>query len=192
MTTPTTQKIPPIIYASLTGPIDQAMVQRVFNSFAVAINGGVKEIHMAMHSAGGTIPDGFALHNYFKAIPIDLRLYNAGTIASIAVIAFLGCKNRYASANATFMVHKSYANASIFTSAAAANASRLRGLTSALEIEDARTRSILKAELAISDDRLDEHLVNELPFDSAEALQCEMISAIKEFVVPPGNMLSNI
>jgi ATP-dependent Clp protease, protease subunit len=168
------------------------MVQRVYQGISVAINGGVRVIHLLFHSNGGIVPDGFALYNYLRTLPIELHAYNAGGVSSIALIAFLGAQHRYASANATFMIHRTYANAALFTSAAAANAARLRGITQSLEIDDTRTRIILKANLTLSDAELDDHLANEIPFDANAALQCGLITAIRDFVPPPGMKLFNI
>jgi ATP-dependent Clp protease, protease subunit len=190
--TPAQQLFPSEIYATLTGPVDQSMVQRVFQAFANAMHGGTKSVHLLFHSTGGTVGDGVALYDYFRSVPIDLRIYNGGSVSSIAVIAFLGAKQRYASAHATFVVHRSYAPSTLFNSAAAANAERLRGIAQGLEIDDARTRAILKANLNLSEEKLEEHLVSELPFDANRALQCGLITAISDFAPPVGTKFFNI
>jgi ATP-dependent protease ClpP protease subunit len=92
------------IYATLASHVDQSMVQRVFQTSAIAINVGVKTIHLLFHSSGGRVADGVVLYNYFRNLPIELHIYNEGSVSSIGVIAFLGAHNRYASANATFMI----------------------------------------------------------------------------------------
>jgi ATP-dependent protease ClpP protease subunit len=190
--TPTQQQLPSEIYASLTGPIDQVMVQRVFQGITVAIQASVKTVHLFFHSNGGTVGDGISLYNYFRALPLELHIYNGGTVSSIAVIAFLGARHRYASTYATFMVHRTYATSALFTSAAAANATRLHALTQGLEIDDTRTRSILQAHIKLSDLELDDRLTNEVPFDANAALQCGLISAVREFEPPTGTKLFNL
>jgi ATP-dependent Clp protease protease subunit len=186
-TAPPSAQLPETIYATLAGTVDQAMIQRVFNSCAIAINGGVKHIHCAFQSAGGMIADGIALYNYFQSLPVDIHFYNAGSVQSIGVIAFLGADHRYASANATFMVHKSRYNPQAPT-----DADRATGMADALKIEDARTRGILEAELSISVAELDRHLTTELPFDAQTALRYGVIHEIRDFDLPPATMLSNI
>jgi ATP-dependent Clp protease, protease subunit len=187
-----TSQLPTTVYVTVTGPIDQAMVQRVFQGFAVAINGGVNTAHVLFHSAGGTVSDGIVLYNYLRTLPLNLYLYNGGAVNSVAVITFLGAQHRYTSAHATFMIHKTYAPSAIFSSAAAANAARLRAITQALEIDDTRTRAILKTHLNLTDERLDDHLTTELPFDATEALQCGLVEAVHEFAPPFGTKLFNI
>lgn len=180
-------QIQPTIYATLAGGIDQATIQRVFQGIAVAINGGVQTLHLLMQSAGGIVADGVALYNYFKNLPLDLHLYNGGGVSSIAVVAFLGARHRYASANATFMIHKTYFNVS-----AATNAARASGMANSLKIDDARTRAILKLHLNITDRRLEKHLVDELPFTAQDAFACGMVTAIQDFSPPAGQKLFNI
>jgi ATP-dependent Clp protease, protease subunit len=184
------QKAPPLpqlIYATVAGPVDQALVQRIFTSFAIATHGGVKTVHSIFQTAGGMISDGVTLYNYFRAIPIDLHLYNTGSVFSIGVIAFLGAKHRYASANATFIIHKSSYNPQT-----PINAERASGMADALKIEDARTRSILESNLTIPSAQLEKHLATELPFDTNAALQCGLIHEIRDFYLPPGHTISNI
>jgi len=168
------------------------MVQRVFQGITVAVNGGATSIHLLFHSNGGSVGDGVVLHNYLKSSPIDLHIYNGGAVSSIAVIAFLGARQRYASANATFMVHKTYAPSGLFNSAAAANAARLRGIAQGLEIDDARTLAILRSNLNLSEEKLEEHLVREIPFDANSALESGLITAIRDFAPPAGCRLFNI
>jgi ATP-dependent Clp protease protease subunit len=190
--TPQAPPLPNVLYATLSGPVDQPMVQRVFQGFSVAINGGVTNIHVLFQSTGGVVGDGIALYNYLKSVPIEVNIYNGGSVASIAVIAFLAGRQRYASASATFSIHRTYANSALFTSSATANAARLRGIAQSLEIDDARTLAIFRANLSLADDSLDNYLTNEIPFDSNAALQAGIITAIREFSPPPGAKLFNI
>jgi ATP-dependent Clp protease protease subunit len=122
-----------------------------------------------------------------RALPIELRLYNAGTISSIAVIAFLGGKHRYAAANATFMIHKSHVSFPTPT-----NPSRLRTAAQSLELDDARTRAILRDRLTMSDQILDDYLANELPFSAQAALDCGLIEQIRDYTPRMGQKIFNI
>src|SRR5689334_8558543 len=127
------KQTPTVVYATLAGQIDQAMVQRVFQGIAVAVNNGVREIHLLFQSLGGGVGEGISLYNYLRTLPIELHIYNAGTLASIAVIAFLGGKHRYASTHATFQIHRTWFNSALLTSPVAANATRLRSVADSLE-----------------------------------------------------------
>lgn len=185
-------QIPTQVYATLAGPIDQAMVQRVFQGLNTAVNGRAQNVHVLLQSNGGSVGDAFAIYGYLRSLPIEVNIYNCGTIASAAVTAFLGAHKRYASAYATFVIHRTFANAALLNSAASANAARLRSLAQAFEIEDARTRAILRTNLSLTDERLDECIINEAPIDATEALNCGLITGIRDFSPPPGQTLYNI
>lgn len=77
------------------------------NGINIATQQGAKRVHLLFQSSGGSVGDGIFLHNFFKNCPIDVAVYNAGTVASIGVVAFLGAKTRIVSKHATFMVHPS-------------------------------------------------------------------------------------
>src|SRR5262245_51143183 len=81
--------LPTEIYATLTGPVDADMVRRVFNGGAVAVNGGIRRVHLLVQSAGGFVGDGVVLYNYLRNLPVEFITYNAGSVLSIAVLVYL-------------------------------------------------------------------------------------------------------
>lgn len=87
---------PDDVYASVAGAVDAQMVQRIFNGFSIALNEGVKTVHLLVHSGGGLIGDGIGIYNYLRKLPLNIVTYNGGTVASIAVILFLAAKTRRA------------------------------------------------------------------------------------------------
>src|SRR6478609_3550932 len=95
---------PKEVFGMFTGPINQAAAQRISNAMTLAINNGVEGIHLLFQSDGGKAGDAIYLFNLFRSLPISLTLYNAGSVASIAVIAYLGAAKRITTSNATFMV----------------------------------------------------------------------------------------
>ena len=97
--------LPPEIYCAFSDGINQASIQRIFNTIGIAGNSNVRHVHILFQSSGGFIADGIALYNYFHGLPIELTLYNAGSVQSIATVAFLGAMHRKASAVSGFHVH---------------------------------------------------------------------------------------
>jgi ATP-dependent Clp protease protease subunit len=180
------------VWATFAGPIDQALVQKVFQTVGVVSTSGIQAVHLLLQSTGGSVGEGVVLYNYFRSIPLDLHIYNGGQVSSIAVIAFLGARNRYASAHSTFTIHRTYASLAMFTSAMGANAERLRSITQALEVDDDRTRAILTSHLRLSAEKLDYHLTNEVPLNAHDALECGLVTAIQEFAPPSGQILYNL
>jgi ATP-dependent Clp protease protease subunit len=100
------RKSRPEVYGIFSGPIDQAGTQRLANGLTTSSANNVKSVHLMFQSQGGGIGEGICLHNLFQSLPFDLTLYNGGSVASIAVIAYLGAKRRKVSAYASFMIHR--------------------------------------------------------------------------------------
>src|SRR5581483_68491 len=102
----TQPSLPPEIFATFCSGIDQASVQRLMNSVAIATQKGVEHVHLLFQSTGGLVADGVCLYNFFKALPLKLTIYNVGSIQSIATIAYLGAQTRIANANSVFAIHR--------------------------------------------------------------------------------------
>lgn len=99
--------LPPEIWCTFSGVINETTLHQIMNSFTAAIAGNVQTVHFVIQSPGGRVAEGVALHNYLVSLPITLITYNAGAVQSAAVLAFLAGKHRTASGTATFMIHKS-------------------------------------------------------------------------------------
>lgn len=178
--------LPPNVYAVFAGPIDQAAIQRIFNGFTTASASGVKSVHLLFQSTGGGIGEGVALYNFFKSLNFDLTLYNAGTIASIAVIAYLGAKHRKTSAHATFMIHRTQ------TTTQYANTETIKTLAEAAIINDKRTEAILREHINMPDDKWNDFDHNDLTFSAEDAVRFGIAEEISDFAPPPGTRLFNV
>jgi ATP-dependent Clp protease, protease subunit len=183
----TAAALPKTVYGMFTGQINQEHLQRIFQGFGAASNSGVVALHAYFQSTGGFVNEGIALYNFFRTLPFELHLYNGGSVASIAAVAFLGAKHRYASANATFMIHKTHMSPPPGT-----NAARLRAFADSIEIDDQRTRAIFDSSLKLEKGVLDQHIETELPFTAAAALTAGIIHKIKDFDPPKDAQIFNI
>jgi ATP-dependent Clp protease protease subunit len=74
---------------TLSGDINSDMVHRVFDAVADMTEDMVTDAHILIQSNGGYVSDGICLYNYLSKLPIRFHFYNAGAVASIAVIVFL-------------------------------------------------------------------------------------------------------
>jgi ATP-dependent protease ClpP protease subunit len=185
-----TVALPQSIYASLGGTIDQTTLQRIFLNLTGATQGGVKEMHLLFQSTGGGIGDGIALYNFFRAYPLDLYIYNGGTVASVAVIAYVGVAlgHRYVSSVGNFMIHKSYAN----SPQGMLNAVKLQAMAASLAADDARIESILKVQTNIPAAHWALHASQDVFFNAQEAVQFGIAHSIREFQVPQGEQIFNV
>lgn len=178
---------PTEIWCTLTGQIDGQLVPRVFQFFSNAVNGGVKTVHLLVHSTGGFVSDGIALYNYLSNLPVNLVAYNPGGVSSIAVIVFLSAKKRIASDTSTFMIHKTHASP-----AAGATAAMLKEVADSLNIDNARTESILHKHLSLPEEKWQMHEHGNLTITSQEAIQFALIHEIGSFCPPPNGPLYNV
>jgi ATP-dependent Clp protease, protease subunit len=185
---PVTAPAPPLApvhaYWTFAGPIGEDAVTRTVRNIPLmmqtAQNG---RLHFLMQSTGGMVGDGLWFHNFFKTCPRDLTVYNAGTLASIAVIAYLGSPKRVANANATFMIHRTTYQPQ------PATATNLKKAARILEIDDGRTEAILRDCANLTEDhwRLLEH--QDLWLTAEEAKAVGIVHEIGDFTPPMGGPL---
>jgi ATP-dependent Clp protease protease subunit len=173
-------------YAVFCGQIDQAAVQRIFQTLTTAIGNRFSHFHLLFQSTGGYVGDGVCLYNFFRSLPIDLTLYNVGSIQSIGVVAYLGAKHRKTSARATFMIHRTFFSPQIATSHS------LKASLEALSLDDARTESILRDHLRLPEEKWNALKSEDLFFSGEEAIRLGFADEFGEFSAPPGNLIFNI
>jgi ATP-dependent Clp protease, protease subunit len=176
----------PNLYAVFSGEINQDSTKRFFKAISAATAKNVRHIHVLMESYGGFVGDGICLYNFFKSLPVDLTLYNAGAVQSIATIAYLGAKYRKASARAAFMIHRTLVSPQL------ANSAKLHAVAKSITIDDERTESILREHLQLSKEEWDALNYTDLHFSGAESLNIGLVQEIGEFAPPSGSQLWDI
>ena len=181
--TPAQGATPKQLNAMFAGVIDQQAVQRLANMLSLATQNGVAEIHLMFQTSGGTVGDGVCLYNMFRSSPIDITLYNVGTISSAGVIAYLGAAHRKVSSKATFMIHKTT------FSPVAANVERLHSAANAAAIDDKRIEEILHSGLKLPKDQWDIHAIADLWLSADEAVKAGLANGIADFAPPKGEHL---
>jgi ATP-dependent Clp protease protease subunit len=180
-------QLPSELFVTCVGPIDQGMLHRIFNGFAMAMGNKVQHVHMLFQSSGGTVSDGVCLYNYLRALPVKVSLYNVGMVASIAALAYLGAKTRKTSATATFMLHRTQATP------IGATAERLHALGKSVALDDQRTETILREHLKMMPDELWEvHKIADLWLSADEAIRFGLATDIGDFAPPLGSQVFNI
>jgi ATP-dependent Clp protease protease subunit len=177
----------PIVYATFAGGINQDSLNRIFGNLGAATQRGVATIHLLFESTGGNVGDGVSLFNYFDSFPLELHIYNTGMVASVAVTSSLGAPHRYASAHATFMIHRSR-----FTFLAPGQAAQIRAIAAGLQADDARTEAIIRSRTQIPEDRWTAQTIHDVTITAQEALSFGIVHEIREFRPPAGNQLFNI
>lgn len=185
----TQQGVPDVteVYALLAAPVNEFMVQRIFQTFGIAMSNKVLRIHLLMQTTGGVIGDGIAIYNFIRKLPIEVIAYNGGSVQSIGAIAFLGAQKRKASKTATFMIHRAH-----FSGGIPASSGQLEAIANALTLDDARMEVILRSHIKMPDSKWEIHNHADLYMTAEEALEDKIIDEITDFAPPLGGTIFNI
>ena len=172
---------------TLSGDVNSDMVHRMFDAVAAMTEDGIDTAHVLLQSNGGYVSDGLCLYNFMASSPIRFVMYNAGAVASIAVVLYLAGSRRYASETARFMIHKSHATASPGSRPDALNI-----IVEGLRADDARTESILRKCIELTPEQWAIHQYSDLHLNSRDAKTARMIDDVADFAPPKGAILRNI
>lgn len=172
---------------TLSGDVNSDMVHRVFEAVAGMSETGIETAHVLLQSNGGYVSDGLCMYNFLSNAPVKFVMYNAGAVASIAVILFLAGTRRYASETARFMVHKSHATAS-----PGARPDALNIIVEGLRADDARTESILRKHIELAPEQWGTHQYSDLHLTARDAKLARMITDVADFKPPRGVIIRNI
>lgn len=169
-------------FALFSGVIDQNSAQKFFKNFALVTQqkGQNKHLHLLIQSNGGTISDGIALFNLLQSAPLDVSVYNSGSVQSAAVICFLAARRRVASRHAMFMLHRPTCAPQLMTT------DELASVLTSLKIDEQRLDSILRTHLDFSEAQWSDFRNKEFWFTADEALGLGLITEIGEFSPPTG------
>ncbi|MBQ0818890.1 ATP-dependent Clp protease proteolytic subunit [Microvirga sp. HBU67558] len=176
----------PATYLVFAGYIDQIAVQRLFEATTHAIRAGSPSVHLLLQSVGGNIQDGVCLYNYFKTLPVPISIYNAGSVCSAAVTAYLGAPDRVTSALGTFMIHRTHATLQ------GANADMVQARAQSLVIDEDRMDRILKAHVRLPDDKLEVHRYADVWLTANEAVDTGLATRLGDFAPPLGIPVFNV
>jgi ATP-dependent Clp protease protease subunit len=173
------------VYAIFCGPIEQGVLARFFKNLVETTSerndGG--HLHMLFQSTGGTVGDCVCLHNLFRAYPRVLTLYNAGTIQSGAVTAYLGAASRKASAHAQFMIHRAHCTAQF------ASITRLESTAVCLRMDDQRTEAILRSRTRLPEEVWGRMATGDVYLSGYDAVAYGLADEIAEFSPPHGTRI---
>ena len=172
---------------TLSGDVNSDMVHRVFEAVSNMSESGIDTAHVLIQSNGGYVSDGLCLYNFLSNAPVRFVMYNAGAVASIAVILFLSGERRYASETARFMVHKSHATAS-----PGARPDALNIIVEGLRADDMRTETILRKHIELTPEQWAIHQYSDLHLTSRDAKTAHMVTDVADFAPPKGVHIRNI
>jgi ATP-dependent Clp protease protease subunit len=185
MAPPISPEKPTTFWGVFSGAIDQNSFQKFLNTFTFITHqeGLNKHLHLLFQSNGGLIADGVALYNFVKTAPMDVSLYNSGTLQSMATVVFLAAEKRIVSQYATFMIHRPTCAPLALT------VDRLTTVLQSLKIDDERVDAILRSKLNLSETQWTDLRNNEFWFTASDAVKGGIATEIGDFSPPRGAQL---
>ena len=178
---------PDDVYAVFVDDINQANTSRIVTGLTGAMAQGNKHAHLMFQSWGGFVGDGVMLYNFFRSLTaLDVSPYNAGQVASAAVIAYLGAKHRVATPSSVFMIHRSH-NSPQF-----ATASKMEKLAETLTVDDKRTEAILRTHVKMPDDLWKQLENHDLYLTGKEAVEFGSATELGDFAPPVGTQIRKV
>jgi ATP-dependent Clp protease protease subunit len=177
---------PPDVYLTFCSGVDHASVSRLMLALDVATQRSAEHVHLLFQSTGGNVGDGVCLYNFFRTFPVNLALYNVGSVHSIAAIAYLGAKERVTSANAIFSFHRTSISPQF------AMAFALKNYAETVGIDDRRTEEILRAHVKWGQEKWAHLDRADLWISAEEAVEFRVADRIGDFSPPLGTMMYNV
>ena len=177
-----TNKPPEELWAIYCGDINAANTSKFVPSLASVASNGTKRVHILFQSWGGFVGDGVFLYNALKKLSVEVVLYNAGQVATLA---YLGAHSRKTTANAVFMIHKSTYNPN------AAGVDKLKAVADNLAIDDVRVEEILRKHLRLPDELWTQFRFHDVYLNGTDAVAYGMADEVAEFSPPAGTKVLN-
>lgn len=177
-----------VAYFGFTGPIEPQNVTKLCAALNHAVNNHYDRVELCFSSGGGYVSDGIYLYNHIKSLPIPVEITNTGTVASIAVAAFVAGEKRYCSAHAMFMIHPT----SLYGGQDGMTSERLQASLNAALADDLRTENILRERTSLPGDMLAARRLKDVYITPNDALQFGLVHGVREFTLPRGNEIIQI
>ena len=174
------QNAGPAIFGTFVGEITAASAKALTTKICFATQNGASSLNLVLQSVGGGVAEGVFLYNFLRAQTIPLTIYYIGSVSSAAVLVYLAAPQRYATHNASFMIHR------VHTTQQAVASAELAAATESLKIDDQRTDEILKSHLTLSRRQWRRYDQTYLWLTAQDDLGSGMVTNIGEFAPPIG------
>jgi ATP-dependent Clp protease protease subunit len=90
------------------GPVDSDLASRLYRRLKALSSISRDPITILLSTPGGSAYDGLRIYDTIRACPCQINIMATGAVMSMGVVIFLAGDMRFASKNATFMVHSPY------------------------------------------------------------------------------------
>ncbi len=177
--------------ATFIGPITYPATKNLRNHFSWIVQQGHTHVTLLISSTGGSLLEGFALYNFFRALPLDITMWNIGSIESIANIVFLAADKRLACPHAYFKFHGFDWT---FKEKETVSHKKLKEIVLSLATDEKRYFTLLKEHTSLTD-----ALIHEMDFfkkgviiEASQAQQLGIVQDVQKIKIPTGQLVFNI
>lgn len=94
-----------VSYIALMGEINANSAEKLMKVVS-GLSEQTKTIYLLFATSGGSVPHGFAIYNFLRALPYKIIIHNIGNVDSIGNVIFLAGDERYATEYALFLYHR--------------------------------------------------------------------------------------
>lgn len=178
-----------VIYVNYCDSITEVKVKAIMGALSDIINRERPDtIYCLFSSSGGQVEPGIALHNFLRALPVEIIMHNTGSIDSIANVIFLAADTRFASVHSSFLFHG--VNWS-FAAGVSLTKGQLTEILSNLDSSESKISGIITERTNLTAEEV-RALFSQGESKNAEfALSKGVVNEVKNPVVPKGvNILS--
>ena len=170
------------IYVNYCDSINEVKVKAIMGALAEIINKERPDtIYCLFSSSGGLVEQGITLHNFLRALPVELIMHNTGSIDSIANVVFLAGAVRYAAVHSSFLFHGVNWNFSANSSLAR---SQMAEVLSSIDSSEAKIDGIITERTQLTAEDVRTLFRQGESKDSVFALSKGIISEIVNPVIP--------
>lgn len=168
-------------YVIVLDGINAVCVRTIMESILFQINKTVKHLYFIVSTNGGSVPHGIALYNVLRTLPFDITMHNISNVDSIGNVVFLAADKRYATPNATFMIHpvqSTFQNKN-------GDINVLKEKISAVEADEKRIKEIFLKRTSIPSTELKKYFHTGAVQTASHALKSGLIHEIRDIFIDP-------
>lgn len=143
-----------------------------------------KNVIVHIHSPGGHVTEGYAIHDYIRSLGVNVITRNEGQVASIATIILLAGDDRIVTTNATTMIHNPWGMA-------AGESEDIKKYADRLEQMETQAAEFYAKKTKLSEEEARELMKKETWFDATEGLEKGFYTEIEEVMVAVAKIRTN-
>lgn len=176
-----------VIYVNYYDAINEIKVKAIMAALSDIITREKPDtIYCLFSSSGGQVEPGIALHNFIRALPVEIIMHNTGSIDSIANVVFLAADIRYASVHSSFLFHGINWN---FEAKTSLNKTQLKEILSNFDSSESKIAGIITERTKLTPEDVQTLFNQGESVNSDFALSKGIVSAVKNPAVPKDAML---